>query len=99
MRRLGCPPPASLAAYLDLLDGCPVPWAVSVAGGDVVASEVAPLAWLRAVGELLGNAELGEDALRREEVADAHEQAVDGGAAEGRAGGQRVARTRAGSGG
>ena len=33
----GMPPTrASLDAYLELLDGCPVPWAVSVAGGDVV---------------------------------------------------------------
>ncbi len=32
------------SAYLELLDGCPVPWAVSVAGGDVVASEIAPMA-------------------------------------------------------
>lgn len=48
----GLPPTrASLEAYLELLDGCPVPWAVSVAGGDVVASEIAPLA-LAAGGHL-----------------------------------------------
>lgn len=41
----GLPPTArSLDAYLEMLDGCPLPWAVSVAGGDVVASEIAPLA-------------------------------------------------------
>jgi uncharacterized protein (DUF849 family) len=44
----GLPPTrAALDAYLDLLDGCPVPWAVSLAGGDVVASEIAPLALAR----------------------------------------------------
>jgi len=48
----GLPPtPASLDGYLELLDGCPVPWAVSVAGGDVIASEIAPLA-LAAGGHL-----------------------------------------------
>jgi uncharacterized protein (DUF849 family) len=30
--------------YLDLMEGCDLPWAVSVVGGDVTASEVAPLA-------------------------------------------------------
>jgi uncharacterized protein (DUF849 family) len=48
----GLPPtPAALAAYLELLDGCDVPWAVSVVGGDAVASEIAPLA-LEAGGHL-----------------------------------------------
>jgi 3-keto-5-aminohexanoate cleavage enzyme len=48
----GMPPTrASLEAYLELLGGCPVPWAVSVAGGDVVASGIAPLA-LAAGGHL-----------------------------------------------
>jgi uncharacterized protein (DUF849 family) len=41
----GLPPTAAaLDAYLELLEGCDLPWAVSVAGGDVVASEVALLA-------------------------------------------------------
>jgi 3-keto-5-aminohexanoate cleavage enzyme len=41
----GLPPTAAgLEAYLDLLGDCPVPWAVSVVGGDVIASEVARLA-------------------------------------------------------
>jgi len=41
----GLPPTAAaLDAYLELLDGCDLPWAVSLAGGDVVASEVALLA-------------------------------------------------------
>ena len=41
----GLPPTAAaLGVYLDLLDGCDVPWAVSLVGGDVIASEVAPLA-------------------------------------------------------
>jgi 3-keto-5-aminohexanoate cleavage enzyme len=31
----------ALGAYLELLDGCDLPWAVSVVGGDVIASEVA----------------------------------------------------------
>ena len=41
----GLPPTvAALEAYLELLEGCDVPWAVSVVGGDVVASDVAALA-------------------------------------------------------
>ena len=41
----GLPPTRlSLDAYLAMLEGCDLPWAVSVVGGDVVASEVAPLA-------------------------------------------------------
>ena len=41
----GLPPtPTALDAYLEILDGCPVPWAVSVVGGDVVASGMAVLA-------------------------------------------------------
>ena len=38
----GLPPTAAgLDAYLDMLGDCPVPWAVSVVGGDVVASGIA----------------------------------------------------------
>jgi uncharacterized protein (DUF849 family) len=38
----GLPPTRrALDAYLELLDGSGLPWAVSVAGGDVVASEIA----------------------------------------------------------
>jgi len=41
----GLPPTrAALQAYLQMLDGCDVPWAVAVIGGDVVASGVARLA-------------------------------------------------------
>ena len=41
----GLPPTAAaLDAYVELLGGCDVPWAVSLVGGDVIASEVAPLA-------------------------------------------------------
>jgi 3-keto-5-aminohexanoate cleavage enzyme len=41
----GLPPtPTALGAYLEILDGCPVPWAVSVVGGDAIASEVSRLA-------------------------------------------------------
>jgi 3-keto-5-aminohexanoate cleavage enzyme len=41
----GLPPTATaLDAYLELLEGCDLPWAVSAVGGDVVATEVAPLA-------------------------------------------------------
>lgn len=48
----GLPPtPTALGAYLGMLDGCPVPRAVSVAGGDLVASPVAEVA-LRAGGHL-----------------------------------------------
>jgi uncharacterized protein (DUF849 family) len=38
----GRPPTVTaLAAYRELLDGSDLPWAVSVVGGDVIASEVA----------------------------------------------------------
>lgn len=38
----GLPPTAkALEAYLELLDGCDLPWAVAVIGGDVVASGLA----------------------------------------------------------
>jgi uncharacterized protein (DUF849 family) len=38
----GLPPTVTaLAAYRELLDGSDLPWAVSVVGGDVIASEVA----------------------------------------------------------
>jgi 3-keto-5-aminohexanoate cleavage enzyme len=41
----GLPPtPTALDAYLEMLEGCPVPWAVSVVGGDVVASGMAEAA-------------------------------------------------------
>ena len=41
----GLPPTAAaLEAYLDLLGDCPVPWAVSVVGGDLGRSDVARLA-------------------------------------------------------
>jgi uncharacterized protein (DUF849 family) len=44
----GLPPTArALDVYLDLMEGCDLPWAVSVVGGDVTASEVAPLALSR----------------------------------------------------
>lgn len=41
----GLPPTeAAFDAYMELLDGCDVPWAVSVVGGDLCASDVARLA-------------------------------------------------------
>ncbi len=41
----GLPPTrTALAAYLELLGDCPLPWAVAVVGGDVVASGLARLA-------------------------------------------------------
>lgn len=41
----GLPPTrAALDAYLELLEGCSLPWAVSLAGGDVLETEVATLA-------------------------------------------------------
>ncbi|WP_205876774.1 BKACE family enzyme [Mycobacterium camsae] len=44
----GLPPTArALDAYLELLDGCDLPWAVSVVGGDLCASPVAELALQR----------------------------------------------------
>jgi uncharacterized protein (DUF849 family) len=41
------PTPAGLEAYLDLLGDAPLPWAVSVVGGDVGRSEVAEIALAR----------------------------------------------------
>jgi uncharacterized protein (DUF849 family) len=38
------PTAIALEAYLELLEGCSLPWAVSIAGGDVVASDMAQLA-------------------------------------------------------
>ena len=41
----GLPPTvAALDAYLEMLSGCDLPWAVSVVGGDVAGSEVAAVA-------------------------------------------------------
>lgn len=41
----GLPPTlTALAAYLELLEGCDLPWAVSVVGGDVTGSQIAPAA-------------------------------------------------------
>ncbi|MGH9027904.1 MAG: 3-keto-5-aminohexanoate cleavage protein [Acidimicrobiia bacterium] len=41
----GLPPtPTALEAYLELLEGCDLPWSVAVLGGDVLASPVAELA-------------------------------------------------------
>ena len=41
----GLPPtPAALAAYLELLEGCDLPWSVAVIGGDVVECGIARLA-------------------------------------------------------
>jgi 3-keto-5-aminohexanoate cleavage enzyme len=41
----GLPPTErALDAYLELLDGCDIPWAVSVVGGDLCANHVAKLA-------------------------------------------------------
>jgi uncharacterized protein (DUF849 family) len=48
----GLPPTSTaLAAYLELLEGCDIQWAVSLAGGDVISSEIAPAA-LEAGGHL-----------------------------------------------
>jgi uncharacterized protein (DUF849 family) len=38
------PTPTALDAYLELLDGCDVPWGVAVLGGDVVESGIARVA-------------------------------------------------------
>jgi uncharacterized protein (DUF849 family) len=44
----GLPPTIpALDAYLDVLDGCDLPWAVSVVGGDVTKSEIATVALQR----------------------------------------------------
>ncbi|HEY2304222.1 MAG TPA: 3-keto-5-aminohexanoate cleavage protein [Acidimicrobiales bacterium] len=41
----GLPPtPAALAVYREMLEGCPLPWSVSVFGGDVVGCGLAELA-------------------------------------------------------
>jgi 3-keto-5-aminohexanoate cleavage enzyme len=51
----GLPPTlTALDAYLELLEGCDLPWAVSVVGGDVIASDVA-----RAALECGGHLHLG----------------------------------------
>lgn len=48
----GLPPTVTaLEAYLELLEGCPVPWAVSVVGGDLCSTAVAEAA-IRAGGHL-----------------------------------------------
>ncbi len=89
----GLPPTrASLDAYLEMLDGCPIPWAVSLAGGDLVDCEVAPLALERGghlhVGlEFYGgdrrptNAELVGEAValcrRMRRPVATHEQTID----------------------
>ena len=78
----GLPPTrAALDAYLDLLDGCPVPWAVSLAGGDVVASEVAPLALARGGHVHVGLEFFGGDRQpsNRELVLEAVELAAEAG--------------------
>jgi uncharacterized protein (DUF849 family) len=44
----GLPPTmAALEAYLEMLDGCDLPWAVSVVGGDVTVSDIAVVALQR----------------------------------------------------
>jgi 3-keto-5-aminohexanoate cleavage enzyme len=45
------PTPAALTAYLELLDDCPLPWSVSVPGGDLLRTPIARLA-LEAGGHL-----------------------------------------------
>jgi 3-keto-5-aminohexanoate cleavage enzyme len=41
----GLPPtPTALAAYLEMMEGCDIPWAVAVPGGDVLESGLARLA-------------------------------------------------------
>ena len=51
----GLPPTlTALDAYLELLEGCDVPWAVSVVGGDVVASGIARAALERGAHLHLG---------------------------------------------
>ena len=41
----GLPPTiTALDAYLEVLGDCPLPWAVSVVGGDVLSSDIAPVA-------------------------------------------------------
>jgi 3-keto-5-aminohexanoate cleavage enzyme len=41
----GLPPtPTALAAYLEMMEGCDLPWAVAVMGGDVTAAGLAQLA-------------------------------------------------------
>lgn len=72
----GLPPtPAALAAYLELLDGCDLPWSVAVLGGDVVESGLARVALERGghlhVGleDYAGGRQPTNDELVREAVA------------------------------
>lgn len=49
----GLPPtPSALAAYLEVLDGCDLPWSVAVIGGDLTADPALVGAVLRAGGHL-----------------------------------------------
>lgn len=61
----GLPPTTqALDVYLSMLEGCPVPWAVSVVGGDVVASGLAEHA-VRRGGHIHLGLEFFHDAERR----------------------------------
>lgn len=72
----GLPPTErALEAYLELLDGCDIPWAVSVVGGDLCASPVAKLALERG-----GHLHLGLEFYRGERTptnVELVEEAVD----------------------
>ena len=70
----GLPPTlTALEAYLELLDGCELPWAVSVVGGDLVASDIA-----RAALEHGGHLHLGLEFCSRDRVATNAELVTEG---------------------
>ena len=79
----GMPPtPAALDVYLDMLDGCPLPWSVTVVGGDLFATELPRLALERG-GHLRVGLEdyAGDPAVTNEQLV---EQAAAAVAASGR---------------
>lgn len=65
----GLPPTrASLDAYLAMLDGCSLPWSVSVLGGDLFASELPQLALERGGHLRVGLEDYAGDPVTNEEL-------------------------------
>jgi 3-keto-5-aminohexanoate cleavage enzyme len=65
----GVPPTRpSLDAYLAMLDGCPLPWSVSLLGGDLLASELPILALERGGHIRVGLEDYAGDPVTNEEL-------------------------------